>query len=160
LLHLTHNEAIGDAGVAALSATIQTVTLKNEDVTVFEVLDLSGCGIGDTGAEALAIALEKPPLCVCHLNLSNNQISNEGAATLGRALASDSTTQTPTGRVETLDLSNNKDIGDYGAMQGYCRGTGKGHIDQPYSLQLPYPHGWGGLLCQIIESHWTTTQRY
>jgi hypothetical protein len=35
------------------------VTSKNEGVTVFAVLDLSGCGIGDTGAEALAIAWEK-----------------------------------------------------------------------------------------------------
>jgi hypothetical protein len=59
LLHLTRNEAIGDAGAAALSAPIQMVTSKNEGVTVFAVLDLSGCGIGDTGAEALAIAWEK-----------------------------------------------------------------------------------------------------
>jgi hypothetical protein len=54
-------------------------------------------------------------LCVRHLDLSNNQISDEGAATFGRALASDSNTEKLTGRVETLDLSNNKDIGDSGA---------------------------------------------
>lgn len=110
-MHLTRNEAIGDAGVAALSAAIRTVTSKNEGVVIFDILDLSACGIGDTGAEALAIALEKHPLCVRHLDLSNNQISDEGAAALGRALSSG----TNPGKLETLDLSNNKDIENSGA---------------------------------------------
>jgi hypothetical protein len=114
---LTRNEAIGDAGVAALSAAIRTVTSKEKQprdgaiVVVFDVLDLSACGIGDTGAEALAIALENNPFCIRHLDLSNNQISDEGAAALGRALAASDLG----GRLETLDLSNNKDIGDAGA---------------------------------------------
>jgi hypothetical protein len=76
-------------------------------------LNLSACGIGDTGAEALAIALENHPVCVRHLDLSNNQISDEGAAALGRALASAS--DDDLGRLETLDLSHNKGIGDAGA---------------------------------------------
>jgi hypothetical protein len=121
---LTRNEAIGDAGVAALSAAIRTVTSSSSKekqprgdggsssvVVVFDVLNLSACGIGDTGAEALAIALENHPFCVRHLDLSNNQISDEGAAALGRALAASDNL----GRLETLDLSHNKDIGDAGA---------------------------------------------
>lgn len=113
-LYLTRNEAIGDSGLAALSAAIRTVTSKNKGVTVFEVLDLSGCGIGDTGAEALAIALENHPLCVRHLNLSNNQISDEGATALGRALLS-SLESNNRCVIETLDLSHNNGIGDSGA---------------------------------------------
>lgn len=110
---MTRNGAIGDAGVAALSAAIRTVSSskknKNETdiTTVFDCLDLSGCGISDTGAEALAIALDRNDLCIRHLDLSNNQISDEGAGVLGRALADS--------KIETLDLSNNKDIGDSGA---------------------------------------------
>lgn len=108
---MTRNENIGDAGAAALAAAIRSVASKNDGAMVFDVLDLSGCGIGDTGAEALAIALENHPLCVRHLDLSSNKISDEGAAALGRALSSGKP-----GRLETLDLSNNKDIGDYGAL--------------------------------------------
>jgi hypothetical protein len=44
--------------------------------------------------------------------LSSSKISDEGAAALGRALSSGKS-----GRLETLDLSNNKDIGDYGALE-------------------------------------------
>lgn len=113
-LHLTKNEYIGDAGAAALSAAIRSIASKKEDITVFDVLNLSACGIGDTGAEALAIALEDHPSSVKHLILSNNHISDEGAAILGRALAS---SKKASGRLESLDLSHNKDIGDVGARE-------------------------------------------
>jgi hypothetical protein len=78
-------------------------------VIVFDVLDLSACGIDNIVAEALAVALETHLFCVCHLDLSNNQISNEGVAALGCALASDLE------RLEMLDLSHSKDIVDAGA---------------------------------------------
>jgi hypothetical protein len=61
--------------------------------------------------EALSIAFEKNPCCVRHLILSDNRISDEGAAALGRALSADVTRR----GLDTLDLSNNKDIGDSGA---------------------------------------------
>jgi hypothetical protein len=109
-LHLTRNENVGDAGAAALAAAIRSVSSKNKGVEVFDVLNLSGCHIGDTGVEALAIALEEHPFCVRHLILSNNKISDEGLAALGRAFSSEQP-----GRLETLDLSYSKDIGDSGA---------------------------------------------
>jgi hypothetical protein len=59
----------------------------------------------------LAIALESGDCCVRHLDLSSNNISDEGAVALGRALSSN-----PGRRgLETLDLSNNQNIKDSGA---------------------------------------------
>jgi len=113
-LHLTKNEYVGDAGAAALSAAIRSIASKNKDTVVFDVLNLSACGIGDTGAEALAIALEDHPSSVKHLILSNNHITDEGAAILGRALAS---SKDNSRRLESLDLSYNKEIGDAGARE-------------------------------------------
>jgi hypothetical protein len=110
-LHLCRNEAIGDSGVAALSAAIRTISSRNEGVVIFDCLDLSACGVGNAGVEALSIAFEKNPCCVRHLILSDNQISDEGAAALGRALSADVERR----GLDTLDLSNNKDIGDSGA---------------------------------------------
>ena len=123
-LYLTRNEAIGDAGTAALAAAIRTVSDRKkktdtdgenvdgeENAVVLDVLDLSGCDIGDAGAEALAIALENCP--IKHLDLSNNQITDEGALVLGRAL--EKSASRPGGRQLSLDLSHNKDIGDAGA---------------------------------------------
>ena len=72
-LYLTRNEDIGDAGTAALAAAIRTVSdsassanSKNRSdddddddhddsgstAVVLDVLDLSGCDIGDTGTES------------------------------------------------------------------------------------------------------------
>jgi len=113
-LQLGGNPAIGDPGVAALSAAIRTIVSKQRGGrTVLNNLDLSGCGITDTGAEALAIALELSPLCIRHLDLSNNLISNKGASALGRALAMREGEKMS--KIETLDLSNNKGIDDAGA---------------------------------------------
>ncbi|VEU36305.1 unnamed protein product [Pseudo-nitzschia multistriata] len=91
-------------------------------MTIFERLDLSGCGIGDGGAEALAIALKNNPLCIKHLDLSNNQISDDGAAALARVLgaegdSSDKSCDVSVGCIQTLDLSYNKDLGDRGAKE-------------------------------------------
>ena len=85
-----------------------------EAITILERLDLSGCGIGDAGAEALAIALKNNPLCVKHLDLSNNQITDQGAAALAQALGALEKEKTA-GFVETLDLSHNPKLGDAGA---------------------------------------------
>lgn len=112
-LYLTRNEAIKDPGVAALSAAIRTVMKQHQGCTILDTLDLSGCGITDTGAEALAVALEQNPLSVRHLDLSNNEITNNGAAALGRALAIRDGNRFS--KIETLDLSNNKGIEDAGA---------------------------------------------
>lgn len=115
-LFLCGNPATGDAGAAALAAAIRTVASseQSDGCVVFESLDLSACGIGDAGAEALALAIEDTPkCCIRHLNLSNNQITDQGAGALGRALTSGG--QGGEGpRLLHLDLSNNKDIGDRG----------------------------------------------
>jgi len=77
--------------------------------TILKRLDLSGCGIGDAGAQALAIALANNPLCVRDLDLSNNQITDQGAVALAQALEGEN------GLVERLDLSHNPKLGDAGA---------------------------------------------
>jgi hypothetical protein len=115
-LFLSGNPATGDAGAAALAAAIRTVASseKRNGCVIFESLDLSACGIGDAGAEALALAIEdSSDCCIRHLNLSNNRITDQGAGALGRALTSG--VQVGGGpRLYHLDLSNNKDIGDRG----------------------------------------------
>jgi hypothetical protein len=145
-LHLACNEGIGDAGAAALAAAVRTVasrqhakcqaesagnhdessgdnrnvptsTTSGQDLTILETLDLSGCSITDVGAEALAIALERHPLCIKHLDLSNNHITDDGAASLARALLVKTKSGDKCGMLETLDLSHNKDIGDRGAAE-------------------------------------------
>mmetsp|Transcript_7928 Transcript_7928/g.14422 ORF Transcript_7928/g.14422 Transcript_7928/m.14422 type:complete len:577 (+) Transcript_7928:82-1812(+) len=101
-LHLCGNEAIGNAGTAALAAAIRSC---KKGTVVFNELDLSSCNIGDAGAEALALALKG----VRVLDLSNNKISNDGAASIGRALVESDCVS------DCIDLSNNHDIGDGGA---------------------------------------------
>jgi hypothetical protein len=106
-----------------LSEAFDSLTKTN--TIIFERLDLSGCKIGDVGAEALAIALENHPLCVKYLDLSNNQISDEGAIRIARALGGiidnrddhHSRPRSNSGFVETLDLSNNNDLSDRGAKE-------------------------------------------
>ena len=81
-------------------------------IVIFDVLDLSGCGLTDAGAKAFALALEDSDHCIAarSLNLAHNQITEDGATALGRALLLSS------GRcIESLDLSNNP-IGDRGAL--------------------------------------------
>jgi len=91
--------------------------------TIFERLDLSGCDIGDAGAEALAIALTNNPLCVKHLDLSSNRITDRGAEALAGALGSKKDLERigvageSACHIGTLDLSHNKDLGDTGAKE-------------------------------------------
>ena len=154
-LHLAGNRWIGDAGTAALAAAFRRLAfetwnqkqeeekktendndenndmekgMENDvDVTVLDTLDLSDCGIGDAGAQALALALEEQQqqggssrrqrrmIAVRHLILSGNQITEEGAMALGRALILLSSSSLSCGGMpECLDLSNNP-IGDRGA---------------------------------------------
>jgi Leucine Rich repeat len=142
-LHLSGNGAMGDAGAAALAAALRTLVRRHKPqsssssatspAVVLETLDLSSCGIGDVGAEALAVALEShrsarndPVLLIRRLNLSHNRISSIGATALGRALQIPTTqgssgSATPTADAFSdvvllgLDLSDNKDVGDKGA---------------------------------------------
>ncbi len=129
-LHLSGNEALGDAGAATLAAAIRTVIMKKSksrkndtDMLVLEKLNLSACSIGDAGNEALSLALETHPRCVLTLDLSNNLISDAGVAALGRALLSsarvtkqvETTTTITSIGLDELDLSNNVEIGDRGA---------------------------------------------
>lgn len=118
-LHLCGNEALGDAGAAALAAALRTSAsdnTPNDEATtvVFDILDLSSCDIGDAGAEALAMALESHPLCIRHLDLSNNCISDEGLAAIAAALLKSNGNSIS---LESVDLSNNKDVGDRGAAE-------------------------------------------
>ena len=128
-LSLCGNTAIGDAGTAAIAAAMRFVAStpkkadNHEDQALFERLDLSACDIGDTGAEALALALESSLSCclVRHLDLSNNRITERGVQALSQALVAAASNrphqekqQQQQPLVLCLDLSNNN-IGDGGA---------------------------------------------
>ena len=99
-LFLSGNEAIGDAGVAALAAALKTIATGESTPILFDTLDLSACNLGDAGAEALALAFEtggngNTP-CVRRLVLCNNKITDQGALSLGGSFHG------------SLSLSNNK----------------------------------------------------
>lgn len=132
-LYLSGN-SIGDVGAASIAASLKASvrceendedTEKSNLASCIEVLDLSSCMIGDAGAEALAMALEASPGCVRHINLSNNDISDEGASAIGRALVSsmskggdkDNVGTSKRGCLESIDLSGNKHIGDKGVQE-------------------------------------------
>lgn len=110
-LYLSGNSALGDVGAAAIAAAIRTICTADENATpskpplVLEDLDLSACSIGDTGAQAISLALECASsflvksskgndssldhCCVIrNLDLSHNQISDEGALAISRGLLS------------------------------------------------------------------------
>ena len=158
-LYLSGNP-IGESGTTALAAALKTApriqtttstmttgtataTKTKTTTPVIETLDISSCGVGDIGAEAMALAIAGNPKCVNDLNLSNNCISDRGAIALATALKisfqklkisldtgrdggsgsdanSDSDSDANNGgrhcyAIDTLDLSNNVDIGDEGA---------------------------------------------
>ena len=73
-----------------------------------ESLSIRSCGIGDVHAEALAAGLPQNPF-LSVLNLHNNQIGNQGAATLARSLVAPGSVNSLHG----LDLTRNA-IGDEG----------------------------------------------
>jgi hypothetical protein len=96
---------------------VLTPTTRDQDLTILETLDLSGCSITDVGAEALAIGLERHPLNIRHLDLSNIHITDDGAASMARALLVKTKSGDKYGKFETWDLSHNKDTGDRGAAE-------------------------------------------
>jgi len=108
-LYLSGNTQVGDAGTVALVAAIRTCP---PGVTVFDVLDLSACDVGDAGAQALALALESHPNCIRRLILSHNQIGNEGVEALCRSLSGSGS---PPSMVQALHLDNNPGVGNAGA---------------------------------------------
>lgn len=114
-LSLCGNSELRDAGVAAIAASIRKVAAGGKsiptDMALFDRLTLSGCNIGDTGVEALALALESAPGCIRHLDLSNNRISEKGIQALSLALSSSPGRQHT---LTSLDLSNNP-LNDLGA---------------------------------------------
>jgi hypothetical protein len=86
---------------------------------VLQELDLSSCNIGDSGAEALALALAFNPHCLSKLDLSNNAISDTGAVAIGRALVEGYRRKfVNEGKsccvLEEIVLDNNAKIGDDG----------------------------------------------
>ena len=107
-LSLSGNPEIGNAGTAAVAAALRTIATtsggeeSSESKTVLEKLDLSCCGIGDAGVEALALAIEDG--CGARvLDLSNNRLQDAGVAAVGRAIA-----LAEGDTVRVLDLSNNE----------------------------------------------------
>ncbi len=102
---------------------------------VIDTLDISSCHVGDVGAQALSLAIMHNPRCVKRLLLSNNKITNRGAIALAKALcvSQQRLMTSSTARndkyeknkktfglccyaIDTLDLSNNADIDDEGAI--------------------------------------------
>ena len=114
-MYLGENNGIGDSGTAALAAALKLGRNKKTSDLVLNTLDLSSCGVGDAGAEALAMAIESNPGCVSNLDLSNNLITDDGAIALANGLiAGCKDSKKPS--IHSLDLSNNAEIGDDGAL--------------------------------------------
>jgi len=101
---------------------------------VLNTLDLSLCQIGDTGAQALALAIAYNPGCIRSLDLSNNCLSDDGAIALAYALRANTPPThrakvpphsdgngtppaVPSYHVDTIDLSGNAKIGDEAASE-------------------------------------------
>ena len=83
----------------------------SEGQHTFDSLDLSSCGVGDTGCSAIALAIASNPSCLTRrLDLSNNNISDEGAKLLGKSLL-DARLLLPDFALDEVILDNN-DIGD------------------------------------------------
>jgi Ran GTPase-activating protein (RanGAP) involved in mRNA processing and transport len=117
-LYLCGNGDVGDAGAAALAAAIRGA---KTETAIFSTLDLSACNIGDAGAEALALALESHPGCIEKLVLSNNKISNSGAASIARGIVE------AKAKIAWLELDNNPGIGNTGASS-LAIAVGKGYV--------------------------------
>jgi hypothetical protein len=119
-LYLSGNEGIGDGGVAAIAAALKTANRPKytgdteSSLCILDNLDISACHVGDIGAKVLAIALERNPGCLKSLDLSNNFISDEGAISLAAGLIAGHKKQHQI-QLDSLDLSNNVDIGEKGA---------------------------------------------
>eukprot|EP00934_Nitzschia_sp_Nitz4_P004479 Nitzschia sp. Nitz4//scaffold3_size479765//424707//426800//NITZ4_000180-RA/size479765-processed-gene-1.551-mRNA-1//-1//CDS//3329550998//4469//frame0 len=136
-LYLTRNPGIGDTGVQALASGLATIATRDatrlNDGPVLDVLDLSGCGISDVGVKALASAIRSTKCVIRRLDLSNNHITNKGVLELAAALV---VSPSDTCKLQVLDLSHNKDVGDEGA-QAMASAIAKGVI---YSLVVRSCH--------------------
>ena len=116
-LYLSGNAGIGDGGVAALAAALKSISESSHEQEVdaiLDELDISACGVGDAGIGALAMAIESNPRCVKKLDLSNNDISDEGVIAFSKSLIT-GYQKSKMYCIDSLDLSNNVDIGDEGA---------------------------------------------
>ena len=169
-LHLTGNP-IGDAGVAALAAAIRTIcnSRRSHNETrsslIFDTLDLSACGIGDAGIEALVLALENEvdagnaaataaayadvDFPIRRLILSNNRISNQGALLLGRVFRS-------LGSRLQLNLDNNEAITDQGVVtlaEAVSKGTLADVSLCSCSIHADGAELWGKALRKFAQSN-------
>ncbi|KAL7537918.1 hypothetical protein ACHAWF_005940 [Thalassiosira exigua] len=113
MLRLGGNEAIGDAGTVALAAALRLAMGNGISEFILEELDLQSCNVGDTGAEALALALATNHGCLSRLDLSNNRITDAGSKALGRGIVD--ARQHSGAVLEEIILDGNTDIGDEGA---------------------------------------------
>ena len=116
-LYLSGNDGIGDGGVAALAAALKSISASSygqDEDAILDELDISACGVGDAGIGALAMAIESNPRCVKKLDLSNNNISDEGVIAFSKSLIT-GYQKSKMYCIDSLDLSNNVDIGDEGA---------------------------------------------
>lgn len=119
-LYLSGNEGVGDVGIAAIAAALKIADRpkytgdSKSSLCVLDNLDVSACNVGDIGAKVLAIALEHNPGCLTSLDLSNNFISDDGAISLAAGLIAGYKKQQRT-QLDSLDLSNNIEIGEKGA---------------------------------------------
>jgi len=100
VLDLSDNK-LGDTGTSKLVEGLQGATLG------LMALQLSGNGIGDAGATAIANFISKNKT-VSKIVLKDNKISDEGAIALAGALKENDL-------IDEIDLSNNR-IGNKGAM--------------------------------------------
>jgi hypothetical protein len=131
---------IGDSGTTALAAAFKiapsTTSNSTTQKAVLDTLDISSCHVGDVGVEALALAIISNPGCITNLQLSNNVITDRGAIALAnaiqighdkliksQAMIRDNQNEEAVGTehhrcyvIDCLDLSNNVDIGDDGAI--------------------------------------------
>jgi hypothetical protein len=120
-LYFSGNSNLGDASAAAIAAAIRTInsqskessaTLSSFTTPILGTLDFSACGVSDTGAEALALALEKAKrTCIEDLVLSSNSVTDQGASALARSIASASSSS-----VGRLELNGNQGVGDRGMI--------------------------------------------
>ena len=133
-LCLADNPRIGDQGCAAVATTLQPKPCANgsrtrQFTTMFNTtlttLDLSGCGIGPKGADALVGALRPVlndngdrcfPSGLRTLNLSGNRLQSEGCRSIARLLGPDKNVQTGkwyfNASLAVLDVSDNPGMDD------------------------------------------------
>lgn len=119
-LYLSGNEGVGDIGVAAIAAALKIANRpkytgdSDSSLCILDNLDVSACHVGDIGAKVLALALEHNPGCLKSLDLSNNFITDEGAVSLTAGIIAGYKKQQKL-QLDSLDLSNNIEIGEKGA---------------------------------------------